>query len=83
MCLRERKAKQTLYFPSHPLNEAFQKFPSVRRVNVPLAKKNLFNKSFTTSVILFANAKCNVLLSFLFHTLIVLIDLILCIYQFS
>jgi len=83
MCLRERKAKKTLYFPTHPLNEAFQKFPSVTRVKVTLAKKNLFKKSVITSVILIANAKCNVLFTFLFHTLIVLIDLILCIYPFS
>ena len=56
----KRKARHILYDPTHPLNEAFQKLPSGRRVKVPLAKKNLFHKSFIViipSVILIVNAK--------------------------
>ena len=52
------KARRLLYDPTHPLNDAFQKFPSGRRLNVPLAKKNLFKKSFILSDILICNAKC-------------------------
>ncbi|KAK2183494.1 hypothetical protein NP493_310g02032 [Ridgeia piscesae] len=36
------KARQILYDPTHPLNDTFQKLPSRRRLQVPLAKKNLF-----------------------------------------
>ena len=39
-----RKARQILYDPTHPLNDAFQKLPSGRRIKVPLAKKNVFRK---------------------------------------
>ena len=45
----KRKARQILYDPTHPLNDAFQKLPSGRRLKVPLAKKNLFKKSFIPS----------------------------------
>ena len=38
----ERKARQILYDPTHPLNDDFQKLPSGRRLKVPLAKKNLY-----------------------------------------
>ena len=54
---QKRKARQILYNPTHPLNDAFQKLPSGRRLNVPLAKKNLFKKSFIPSAILILNAK--------------------------
>ena len=53
----KRKARQILYDPTHPLNDAFQKRPSGRRLKVPLAKKNLFTKSFIPSGILILNAK--------------------------
>ena len=53
----KRKARHILYDPTHPLNEAFQKLPSGRRLKVPLAKKNLFKKSFIPSDILIVNAK--------------------------
>ena len=53
----KRKARQILYDPTHPLNDAFQKRPSGRHLNVPLAKKNLFKKSFIPSAILILNAK--------------------------
>ena len=43
--------------PTHPLNDAFQKLLSGRRLKVPLAKKNLFTKSFIPSGILILNAK--------------------------
>ena len=53
----KRKSTQILYDPAHPLNQAFQKLPSGRRLKVPLAKKNLFKKSFVPSAILILNAK--------------------------
>ena len=37
----KRKARQILYVPTHPQNDAFHKLPSGRRLKVPLAKKNL------------------------------------------
>ena len=51
------KARQILYDLTDLLNESFQKLPSVRRIKVPLAKTNLFNKSFIPSAILILNAK--------------------------
>ena len=54
----KRKSTQMFYDPAHPLNQAFQKPPSDRRLKVPLAKKNLFKKSFVPSAILILNAKC-------------------------
>ena len=53
----KRKSTQILYDPAHPLNQAFQKLPSGRRLKVPLAKKNLLKKSFVPSAILILNAK--------------------------
>ena len=53
----KRKARQIVYDPTHPLNDAFQKLPSGRRLKVPLAKTNLFKKSFIPSAILVLNAK--------------------------
>ena len=53
----KRKSTQILYDPAHPLNQAFQKLPSGRRLKVPLAKKNIFKKSFVPSAILILNAK--------------------------
>ena len=52
----KRKSTQILYDPAHPLNQAFQKLPSGRRLKVPLAKKNLYKKSFVPSAILILNA---------------------------
>ena len=77
---KQNKAIQILYDPTHPLNEAFQKLPSGRRINVPLAKKNLIKKSFIPSAILILNA--NLSCTFLLHTFIILIYLILFIYHF-
>ena len=51
----KRKSTQIVYDPAHPLNQAFQKLPSGRRLKVPLAKKNLLKKLFVPSAIL--NAK--------------------------
>ena len=48
----KKKASQILYDPTHLLNEAFQKLPLGRRINVPLAKTNLFKKSLIPSAIL-------------------------------
>ena len=53
----KRKSTQILYDPAHPLNQAFQKLPSGRRLKVPLAKQNIFKKSFVPSAILILNAK--------------------------
>ena len=53
----KRKARQILYNPTHPLNDAFQKLPPGRRLKVSLANKNLFKKSFIPSAILILNAK--------------------------
>ena len=53
----KRKARQTLYDPTHPLKDAFQKLPSRTRIKDPQGKKNLFNKSFIPSAILILNAK--------------------------
>ena len=52
----KRKARHILYDPTHPLNDAFQKLPSGRRLKVPLTKKNLLKKSFIPSAILILNA---------------------------
>ena len=38
----KRKSTQILYDPAHPLNQAFQKLPSRRRLKVPLAKTNIY-----------------------------------------
>ena len=51
-----RKAIHILYDPTNPLNESFQKLPSLKRLKVPLAKTNFFKKSFITSAILILNA---------------------------
>ena len=48
----KRKARQILYDLTHPLNEAFKKLPSGRRLK---AKKNLFKKSFIPAAILVLN----------------------------
>ena len=53
----KRKSTQILYDPAHPLNQAFQKLSSGRRLKVSLAKKNIFKKSFVPSAILILNAK--------------------------
>ena len=53
----KRKSTQILYEPAHPLNQAFQKLPSGRRLKVPLAKKNILKKSLVPSAILILNAK--------------------------
>ena len=65
----KRKGRQILYDPNHPLNDAFQKLPSGTRLNVPLAKKILFKKSFIPSAILILNAKfeCTVYLFYSIH----------------
>ena len=37
--------------PVHPLSLAFQKLPSDRRIKVPLARKNGYNKSFIPTAV--------------------------------
>ena len=61
--------RQILYDPTHPLNDAFQKLPSGKRLKVPLAKKKLFKKLFTPSPILILNAKylCTVYFFYSIH----------------
>ena len=65
----KRKARQILYDPNHPLNDAFEKHPSGRYLEVPLAKRNLFKISFIPSAILILSAKlyCTVYLSYSIH----------------
>ena len=48
----KRKARQVLYDPTYPLNDAFQKLPPGRRLQFPLSKKNLFKKFVIPSAIL-------------------------------
>ena len=47
----KRKARQILYDPTHPLNDAFQRRPSGRCLKVLVPKKNLFKNSFMPSAI--------------------------------
>ena len=52
----KRKSTQILYDPAHPLNQAFQKLPSGRRLKVPLAKKKSLQKIVCT--LCYFNFKC-------------------------
>ena len=67
----KKKARQIFYDPTNPRNDAFHKLPSGRRLKVPLAKKNLFKKSFIPSPILILNGKfeCNVYFFYSIHLL--------------
>ena len=47
----KRKALSILSDPGHPLHSNFRPLPSGRRLRMPLAKKNLYKKSFIPSAI--------------------------------
>lgn len=42
--------------PTHPLNQSFQLLPSGRRYRVPLARKNVYKKSFVPTAIVTLNS---------------------------
>ena len=46
-----------LHDKTHPLNFCFQHLPSGQRLNVPLAKKNVYKKSFIPTAVSVLNAK--------------------------
>ena len=50
-----RKANLITADHSHPLHHSFQLLPSGRRFNVPLARKNIYKKSFIPSAITILN----------------------------
>jgi hypothetical protein len=52
-----RKAKQVMRDPSHPLNSCFETMPSGRRLRAPLAKKNIYKKSFVPSAVTTLNRR--------------------------
>ena len=52
----KRKASQIFNDSVHPLNCELQKLPSGRRIKVPLARKNVFKKSFIPSAVAVLNA---------------------------
>ena len=52
----ERKARQIFNDSTHPLNPSFQMLPSGRRIRVPLARKNIYKKSFIPSAVSVLNA---------------------------
>ena len=52
-----RKSLSILHGKTHPLNFCFQHLPSGRRLKVPLAKKNVYKKSFIPTAVSVLNAK--------------------------
>ena len=50
-----RKAKQCTSDKDHPLYTMFEMMPSGRRYRTPLAKKNLYKKSFVPSAVSLIN----------------------------
>ena len=52
-----RKSVSILHDKTHPLNFCFQHLPSGRRLKVPLAKKNVYKKSFTPTAVSVLNAE--------------------------
>jgi hypothetical protein len=51
----KRKAWKIVHDPTHPLHDAFQMLPSGRRFRVPLAKRNLYKRSFLPTAITVLN----------------------------
>jgi len=51
-----RKARKIRLDPTHPLHNSFQLLPSRRRLRAPLAKRNLYKRSFIPSAISILNA---------------------------
>ena len=52
-----RKSLSILHDKTHPLNFCFQHLPSGRRLKMPLAKKNVYKKSFIPTAVSVLNAK--------------------------
>ena len=52
-----RMSLSILHDKTHPLNFCFQHLPSGRRLKVPLAKKNVYKKSFIPTAVSVLNAK--------------------------
>ena len=50
-----RKAGRILRDPTHPLHDSFETLPSGRRLRAPLARKNLYKRSFIPSAIAILN----------------------------
>ena len=50
-----RKTFHIFTDPVHPLNLAFQKLPSGRRIKVPLARKNVYKKSCVPTAVAVLN----------------------------
>jgi hypothetical protein len=53
----QRKSLFILQDNAHPLNSCFQHLPSGRRLRVPLAKKNVYKKSFVPTAVSVLNAR--------------------------
>jgi len=53
----KRKARKIVNDPTHPLHDAFQMLPSGRRFRAPLAKRNLYKRSFLPTAITVLNAR--------------------------
>ena len=51
-----RKSFDILLDKTHPLNSEFEMLPSGRRLKVPLARKNVYKKSFVPSAISILNS---------------------------
>ena len=54
-----RKAFHIFTDPIYPPNLAFQKLPSGRCIIVPLARKNVYKKSFVSTAVAFLNVALN------------------------
>jgi hypothetical protein len=53
----KRKAKKIWLDPNHPLHDQFELLPSKRRLRAPLARRNLYKRSFIPSAISILNSK--------------------------
>jgi hypothetical protein len=53
----KRKAKKIWLDPTHPLHDQFELLPSKRRLRAPLARRNLYKRSFMPSAISILNSK--------------------------
>jgi hypothetical protein len=53
----KRKAKKICSDPHHPLHGSFELLPSKRRLRAPLARRNLFKRSFVPSAISILNSQ--------------------------
>jgi hypothetical protein len=53
----KRKARKIVNDPTHPLHDAFQFLPSGRRFCAPLAKRNLYKRSFLPTAITVLNSR--------------------------